>query len=159
MVGGERLVDRAVRVLTEAGCSPVVVVLGAWVGEVPASITVVNEHWREGMGSSLRAGLSYLMATPASNVLVTLVDLPGLTATACSRIVQSKSMIAAAAYDGVRGHPVKFNREHWLPLIEMAHGDQGARAYLTQRSDIEIIEVSDVATGIDLDFNPAAQNG
>ncbi len=34
---GERLVDRAVNVLAEAGCDPVFVVLGAWIGGVPGA--------------------------------------------------------------------------------------------------------------------------
>ena len=33
VIDGERLVDRAVRVLRAGGCDPVYVVLGAWVGE------------------------------------------------------------------------------------------------------------------------------
>ena len=78
VVNGERLVDRSVRILTEAGCAPIVVVLGAWLGEVPDAITVVNKEWAAGMGSSLRAGLEYLLTTRSPSVLVTLVDLPGL---------------------------------------------------------------------------------
>ena len=58
---GERLVDRAVRVLRLGGCDPVVVVLGAAVVEVPgADLVVVNPDWATGMGSSLRAGLAAL---------------------------------------------------------------------------------------------------
>ena len=59
---GERLVDRAVRVLTEGGCDPVFVVLGAWVGDVAGADVVVNDGWPEGMGSSLRIGLEALTA-------------------------------------------------------------------------------------------------
>jgi hypothetical protein len=58
-VGGERLVDRACRVLREGGCAPVIAVLGAAV--VPgagADDVVVNPEWADGMGSSLRAGLA-----------------------------------------------------------------------------------------------------
>ena len=68
VIDGERLVDRAVRVLREGGCEPVYVVLGAWVGEVPGAIVVVNPDWAEGMGSSLRAGLG---AMDADRVVVT----------------------------------------------------------------------------------------
>ena len=152
VVNGERLVDRSVRVLTEAGCAPIVVVLGAWLGEVPDAITVVNKEWAAGMGSSLRAGLGYLLTTPAQSALVTLVDLPGLTALGCARVVSSSAGVAAATFQGERGHPVKFGREHWADIIASAHGDQGARAYLQGRSDVELIEIADVASGEDLDF-------
>ena len=50
VLDGERLVDRAVRVLREAGCDPVVVVLGAWVGEVPGAEVVGNEDVGRGHG-------------------------------------------------------------------------------------------------------------
>ena len=59
-VDGERLVDRAVRVLHEGGCDPVLVVLGAWVGPVEGADIVLNSAWPEGMGSSLRSGLQSL---------------------------------------------------------------------------------------------------
>ena len=152
VVNGERLVDRSVRILVEAGCTPIVVVLGAWLGEVPDAITVVNKEWAAGMGTSLRAGLEYLLTTPAPSVLVTLVDLPGLTALGGARVVSSSAGVAAATFQGERGHPVKFGREHWAEIIASAHGDQGARAYLQGRSDVELIEIADVASGADLDF-------
>ena len=65
VVDGERLVDRAVRVLREGGCDPVLVVLGAWVGDVPGAEVVVNADWASGLGSSLRAGLRAAEAYPA----------------------------------------------------------------------------------------------
>ena len=152
VIDGERLIDRSVRILTEAGCAPIVVVLGAWLGEVPDAITVVNKEWAAGMGSSLRAGLGYLLTTPAQSALVTLVDLTGLTALGCARVAKSPAEIAAATYSGVRGHPVKFSRSHWPEVIKVADGDQGAREFLRGRGDIELIELSDVASGEDLDF-------
>lgn len=153
VVDGERLVDRAVRVLREGGCDPVYVVLGAWTGEVPGALTVANAEWAEGMGSSLRVGLRALGESPARAVVVTLVDLPGLTAQAVARLVDADSGIAAAAYDGERGHPVRFGREHWPGVIEAAQGDSGARAYLREHADeVDLIEVGDVASGEDLDI-------
>jgi CTP:molybdopterin cytidylyltransferase MocA len=151
---GERLVDRAVRVLREAGCEPVVVVLGAWVADVPDADVVVNERWRTGMGSSLRCGLEYL-GPDVDRALVTLVDLPGLTAEAVRRLAAVGStapgeVLAAATYDGVRGHPVLFGRSHWGGVIATATGDRGARGYLAEH-DVRLVEVGDVATGDDLD--------
>lgn len=151
IVNGQRLIDTAVRVLTDAGCSPIYAVLGAWVGEVPGAETIVNSEWSEGMSSSLRAGLEHLSSTDSDRVLVTLVDLPGLTTEACLRVLASPADVAAAAYDGVRGHPVAFTRTHWQAIIDSAEGDAGARAFLQQRHDIALVEVGDVADGQDLD--------
>ena len=151
VIDGERLVDRAVRTLQEAGCFPIAVVLGAWIGEVPGAVIIENPDWASGMGSSLREGLQWVSSTDAQSVVVTLVDLPGLTPQAISRIADTPAELVSATFDGQRGHPVKFGREHWAALIETVSGDTGAREYLRGRDDLVLVEVSDIADGQDLD--------
>ncbi len=152
VIDGERLVDRAVRVLTEGGCDPVVVVLGAWVGEVDGADIIVNDGWPEGMGSSLRTGLQALSEdTTADAVIVTLVDLPGLSAEAIRRIADTEADLVVAGYSGERGHPVKLSRRHWAEAMAVAQGDEGARRLLRGRDDVVLVEVGDVAEGYDLD--------
>ena len=153
LIEGERLVDRAVRVLREAGCDPVYVVLGAWTGEVPGAVTVANAEWPEGMGSSLRAGLVAIQADESvDRVVVTLVDLPGLTGQGVTRLVASSARIAQACFAGERGHPVMLGREHFAGVAAVALGDRGARDYLRARLDeVDVVEIGDVATGEDLD--------
>ncbi len=150
---GERLVDRAVRICREAGCDPVFVVLGAWVDEVPDAVVVVNRVWREGMGSSLHAGLTAAMHDDSiDRVLVTLVDLPGMSGEALARVASSAASIAQGCFDGEPGHPVLLGRDHWAGVIAMAQGDRGARDYLSAHDMfIEFIEVGDIAIGEDLD--------
>ena len=153
LIEGERLVDRAVRVLREAGCDPVYVVLGAWTGEVPGAVTVANPEWSAGMGSSLRAGLVAIQADESvDRVVVTLVDLPGLTGQGVTRLVASSARIAQACFAGERGHPVMLGREHFAGVAAVALGDRGARDYLRARLDeVDVVEIGDVATGEDLD--------
>lgn len=152
VLDGERLVDRAVRVLSEGGCDPVYVVLGAWVGDVDGADILVNDDWPEGMGSSLRLGLQALSEqTTADAVIVTLVDLPGLTPEAIRRIADTDADLAAASYSGERGHPVKMARRHWAEAIAVARGDEGARRLLRGRDDVVLVEVGDVAEGYDVD--------
>lgn len=153
VVNGERLVDHAVTCLRDGGCDRVVVVLGAWIGEVPGAQIVVNPDWAEGMGSSLRAGLAALEDDPAAaNAVVTLVDLPGLTSAAVRRVLLTDGDIVVATYDGERGHPVMFGRCHWSAVRAVASGDEGARRFLLGRNDIALVEVGDVAAGDDLDL-------
>lgn len=151
-VDGERLVDRAVRNLRDGGCNPVLVVLGAWQGEVAGADVVLNPDWAEGMGSSLRVGLAALLPrADVDVVVVTLVDLPGLTPAAVDRVRTAPGSLVVATFAGERGHPVRFAREFWPQIAESAHGDMGARGFLRGRGDITLVEVGDVADGTDLD--------
>ncbi|CAB4335046.1 MAG: NTP transferase domain-containing protein [Actinobacteria bacterium] len=153
---GERLVDRAVRLMREAGAQDVYVVLGAWQGDVSHADIVHNPEWESGMGSSLRAGLEHLQVhSSADRVVITLVDLPGLTAPAITEIADNDSPISVATYLGQRGHPVAFNRQLWLEVAAEAHEDVGARDFLKGHPDlVTLVDVSHLATGEDLDFRP-----
>ena len=149
----------AARVLAAAGCVPVLVVVGAAATEVMAELAdepvVVIEAtgWQEGMGASLRAGLTALEnhADPVA-ALVVPVDLPDLTAEVVLRIAAGAdpAALVRAVYGGKPGHPVLLGRNHWPDLIETAVGDQGARTYLRAHPPREV-ECSDLAGGADVD--------
>lgn len=158
-------VDRAVGVLFEGGCSTVTVVLGASADEAralldeagwsddPAVQVVVADDWDEGMGASLRAGLTALAGDDGSAALVSLVDLPDVDADVVRRVVDAGSdarSLARATYDGRPGHPVLLGRDHWAGVIESARGDHGARDYLDCH-DVLTCECGDLATGRDVD--------
>jgi len=141
---GVRLVDRAAAVLAAGGADPVVVVLGAAVVEVPgADEVVVNQDWESGMASSLKAGLGSAALAGCTAVVVTLVDTPGLRASAVRRLADAHAAgadLAVATYDGRRGHPVLLGRVHWEQIAEQTSGDSGARGYLADHSDL-VVEV------------------
>jgi nicotine blue oxidoreductase len=119
---------------------------------VPDAEVVMNPDWTEGMGSSLRAGLTALTGrSEVESVVVTLVDLPGLTSLAVQRILEADADIVVATYQGERGHPVRFARSHWPDVMAVARGDQGARRFLGGRDDIAFVEVGDLAQGDDMD--------
>jgi nicotine blue oxidoreductase len=151
-IDGERLIDRAIANFHGAGINKVYVVLGAWVGELPGVEVILNPDWAEGMGSSLRAGLSALTTDPTiTEVVVSLVDLPGMTPAALAAVASSPAELAMGSYGGKSGHPAKFARSHWPAIIESAVGDQGARGYLKGRSDITLVALDGLATDGDLD--------
>jgi nicotine blue oxidoreductase len=155
VVDGERLIDRAVRCLREGGCEPVLVVLGAWVDDVAGAEIVVNRNWAEGMGTSLRAGLGTLVATPGiTHAVITLVDLPGMTAAIVRQILDEPADLVVATYRGGRRHPVKMARRHWAEAALAAAGEEGARSFLKNRPDVVEVAIEDQAAGTDLDFAP-----
>jgi CTP:molybdopterin cytidylyltransferase MocA len=152
-VGGERLVDRAVRVLREGGCAPVVAVLGAAVVPVPgADVVVVNPDWAAGMGSSLRAGLAAEALGTAVAAVVVLADQPWLSPAAIRAVARDvdASSLVTAVYGGERGHPVLLGRDHWAGVRELARADVGARAYLAAHAaDVVAVEVEGSAADVD----------
>lgn len=155
------LVERGAAVLHAGGCGPVHVVLGASAEEVrcraelPGSVVVDNPEWPEGIGSSLRAGLTSLAATDARAVLVLLVDQPGIGPAAVARVVaayRDRDALASATYGGTRGHPVLFGSHRWVEIAADARGDRGARAYLkAHEREITLVECGDVARAYDID--------
>lgn len=155
---GALFVEHAAGVLTEAGCTPVVVVLGASAEDVrstaslPGVSLVDNPEWATGMGSSLRAGLSELSTSDAVAMVILPVDTPGVTPAAVRRLISlaTKDSLARATYHGAPGHPVLIGRAHWAAVRESATGDAGARDYLRRHEVLEI-PCEDVATGEDVD--------
>ncbi len=104
------------------------------------------------MGASLRSGLA-ATDTRADAVLVTLVDLPDVTAEVVRRVVAAATGpgdLARATYDGTPGHPVLIGRDHWDGVRATASGDKGARDYLAAH-DVIAVECGDLATGRDVD--------
>ena len=160
---GGLLVERAAAALRAGGCTRVLVVLGAAADRVrreatlPGCALVDNPAWTEGMGTSLRTGLDALAASgdPPGAALVTLVDQPGVSAAAVARVrhaYTSPTSLAAAAYDGHRGHPVLLGAAHWAGVTASARGDRGARGYLAAHgAALTLVECSDVADPRDID--------
>jgi CTP:molybdopterin cytidylyltransferase MocA len=157
---GRLFVESTVDRLRAAGCTRIVVVAGAAADEVRRADlgdadVVENPDWASGMGSSLRRGIEALQETALQGedaVAVMTVDLPGVTAEAITRVLEhaSTKALAAATYDGRRGHPVLIGREHWQGVYEVAQGDSGARAYL-KRHEVTEVACDDVADGHDVD--------
>ncbi|MFG1907884.1 NTP transferase domain-containing protein [Kribbella sp. NPDC048928] len=155
-------VVRAARLLTAAGCSPVVVVVGAAADEVRAELdtepveTVEATNWPEGMSASLRTGLTTLSKPDAPSdlgaVVVVPVDVPGLTEGAVVRVMREAGAeaLVRATYEGKPGHPVLIGRAHWAGVIASAHGDEGARTYLREHRAGKV-ECGDIANGTDAD--------
>jgi CTP:molybdopterin cytidylyltransferase MocA len=101
------LVERAVSLLHAGGCAGITVVVGAAAAEVTAIVTALGRDvdvvtcpdWDEGMGASLRAGLTALARSTHEGegcvdaVLVTLVDLPDLTPEVVARVLDVPAQV------------------------------------------------------------------
>jgi nicotine blue oxidoreductase len=156
---GTAWVVHTARVVAEAGCAPVVVVVGAAADDVRALLDEADVHvvraadWAEGMGASLRAGLRHLITTPGVRAaLVCVVDTPDLDVAVVRRVaaLAEPDVLARATYDGRPGHPVLLGVRHLTAIAESARGDEGARGYLRRHGAVEV-ECADLAAGADVD--------
>jgi molybdenum cofactor cytidylyltransferase len=143
---GVTLVQRAAQQLLDAGCEPVLVVIGAAADRVREALAglpvvcVAHAGFAEGMGSSIAAGMRALTAHDA--VLLAACDMPGITVAHLSALLAGSAegtRRVASSYpderdDGslVRGIPAVFPRADW-PSLATLRGDRGARDLL--RSD------------------------
>jgi molybdenum cofactor cytidylyltransferase len=157
-LNGRPLLHLAVSRAVEVAGQAVTVVLGAnaavlapLLRHTPAAV-IVNRDWAEGMGSSVRAGVSRVPAT-ADAVLLMLADQPAVTAEDLRRLVgtwrRQPQSIVAAHYDGIAGVPAIFPREDFRALTGL-RGDTGARALL-KRGGGRVVRVPLQAAAIDID--------
>ena len=134
---GEPLLRRTVLAVL-AGCAPVLVVLGSQAEEVSASLVglpvtlVINEGWREGIGSSIRVGIGAL-PTDVEGALLFVCDQIALDKKLVMRLleVQSchKKSVVECEYSGVKGTPAYFPAKDFHKL-KILKGDRGAGRFL-----------------------------
>lgn len=151
VVGGSRLVDRAIATLRAGGCDEVVAVVRS--AELTADARlVVNPEPDSGMGSSLRLGLSAVAAESRACVVL-LVDLPGVRADEVAAVIgayRSGAGLVAVRRGGRRSHPVLVDRSLFSELAGSAEGDQGGRAFFGARlAETAFIDYPDPITDID----------
>ena len=135
---GTTLLRHAIDTAHSIPDAPVVVVLGAHSEKIrPAledsrTLIAENPNWREGMASSLHAGLNTLLAAhPAISAVIFLVcDQPLLSANTLANIIatheQTGRPIVASEYSGALGVPALFARSIFPELLALS-GAQGAQ--------------------------------
>jgi molybdenum cofactor cytidylyltransferase len=147
-------VSRAVQIAGHA----VTVVLGANAADIAPALKhssvaiVINRHWREGMASSIRAGLAQLPGN-ADGLLILLADQPDVSHDDLGRLAAAwraqADSIAAASFNGQLGAPAIFPRWCFADLLQL-QGDRGARALL-QRHLSRVQRVSMPSAAVDID--------
>ena len=155
---GNPWIGIATELLLDAGCTEVIVVLGAQAEEAlhlvpqgPYVRVVVAADWAEGMSASLRTGLD---AATGDAALITLVDLPTMPLSVLSRVLEADAALRQATYAGRPGHPVYIAAAHWAGARASLNDDRGAREYLVENGVLQI-ECSDLWDGRDVDGPPA----
>lgn len=140
VLGAETLLDRAVRVARQAGCSPVVVVLGASAELIRIKCNledaevVLNKKWSEGMGSSIRLGVQALR--DVAGCVVMTCDMPAVTAAHLHALMASGEL-TASSYTNRQGVPAYFPASAFEDLLKL-EGDAGARSLLQSARCVDL---------------------
>jgi molybdenum cofactor cytidylyltransferase len=135
-----------------------IVVLGAQAAELspllrhsPGSV-VINRDWREGLASSIRAGIARLPPS-CSGAMLVLADQAGVTAEDLRRLAgawrRNPLGVAAALYGATVGVPAIFP-QHLFGELSQLRGDSGARALLKRHAD-RLVKVPMASAAFDLD--------
>jgi molybdenum cofactor cytidylyltransferase len=131
---GETLLERAVRIASEAADEVIVVTRDN------------NPDADEGIASSIRTGVA---AAGEARILITLCDQPLITAEHLRALIAVDAPIAATVYGGIAGVPAVFAPEFIMELLAL-RGDRGARVII-ERHKAQTHGIPFEAAAVDID--------
>lgn len=156
-VEGGTLLGRVLEACLDSGLDEVVLVLGHRSDRVRAALghllghpklrIVVNPRYREGMSTSLAAGLR-AVEERFDRIMVILGDMPHVTAETVDRLRRAVSAsgrpLGALTFRGRRSHPVVIGRAHY-GAIHGLEGDRGARDLFRDHPEAVCLVEADAA--------------
>jgi len=153
------LIQRVIAAATELAGAAVTVVLGAYAAEIAASLppgsasVIVNRHWQEGIGSSIRVAVARLPGA-CDGVLLLLADQPLVGSHSLNRLAaawrRQPRSIVASRYRAVTGVPAIFPRWCFSDLGAL-RGDHGARILLRRYAD-HVVLLAHPEAEVDIDY-------
>jgi molybdenum cofactor cytidylyltransferase len=163
-VGGQPALQRVVSNAIAVAGSAVTVVLGAHAADITrmfqhsSAAVLINRQWEEGIGASIRCGVSSL-SHACDAVLLMLGDQAAVTTPDLKRLIAAwngqDTVLAASAYTGQLGVPAIFPRWCFTELMEL-RGDQGAKAIINRHSG-RVLRVPMANAAYDLDTDEDVQ--
>jgi molybdenum cofactor cytidylyltransferase len=161
--GDDTFLTRIVRTLVEAAVGDVVVVVGHEKDVVTASFApsglparfVENRDYDRGQLSSLVTGLAVVDRPGVGAVLVTLVDVPLVSASTVRAVIeryrQTRAPVVRPTSGSRHGHPLLIDRS-LFPLLRAAEPGAGAKSIVrAHASPVGDVEVADEGAFTDID--------
>jgi molybdenum cofactor cytidylyltransferase len=145
---GQTLVRRIVDAAEEAGCSPIVIVIGSDKNKVAqelertGAVIVENVNWNKGMGTSIRSGVQRLIdIAPNVEAIVLLVcDQPFVDSHTIEQVIalgeKTKKAIVASSYAGTLGVPALFDRSSAKELLALDDGSGAKPVIFSNRGQV-----------------------
>ena len=143
---GKTLVRAIIDAACEAGCSPVVVVIGSKGEKIYPElrhanvVEVRNAGWQCGIGSSIRSGVQALIdhAPDVEAILLLVCDQPAVNARVIEDLIATrettKKEIVASSYADTVGVPALFNRSLFERLLSLVD-EAGAKSIILQNPE------------------------
>jgi molybdenum cofactor cytidylyltransferase len=159
-IDGETILERTLQNVRASNVDEIVLVLGHAAESIERTIAaadvklVRNPAYQQGLGTSLRAGLTAVNAN-ARAALIILADQPWVSSETLDRLIashqESKQQIIIPIYRGFRGNPVLLDRSVF-PEVQALEGDVGCRAVFGDHTEnILKLEVDDPGILLDID--------
>lgn len=158
---GEPMLTRAARMAIAVGGTNAVAVLGAQADELKKNLgnvsiqCVINPEWSQGMGSSIKAGMRWIIEynPGTTGVLIVVCDQPAVSATHLHALVARHdgpaTPVVASTYAGTTGVPALFDSTLFGELLSLPDAE-GAKAIIMRYRD-QVTEVSLPGGEVDLD--------
>jgi molybdenum cofactor cytidylyltransferase len=118
---------------------------------------ITNENYRQGISSSIRAGVSCLMdAEKAQGILISLADLLFLTSETINVLIneylREEVGILVPVFEGLTGHPVIVDVNRFQDDINQITGDRGLRGLLKRyHEEVKKVPWHDDSVTCDID--------
>jgi molybdenum cofactor cytidylyltransferase len=157
---GRPLLEHVLDSVRASSVTEIILVLGSEARAIEQEIdtenvrVVINENYRQGIGTSLKAGLASVDAH-AEAALIALADQPFVRSTTLDRLIAEhragKAEIVIPTYRGFRGNPVLLDRSVFSEVMALT-GDVGCRAIFGDHTQgIVKVEVDDAGILLDID--------
>jgi molybdenum cofactor cytidylyltransferase len=162
LFGEETMLERSLSALCASRVDEIVVVLGHGFERIleavdfshPGVRVVLNRHYRQGLSSSIRAGMSRISPS-AGAVLIALGDQPFVSPDVIDSLLERMNSgshgIVVPVYRGRRGNPVLMSRKYFR-LLNSLRGDEGGRSILAEHPD-DVLRVEVGSSGVLRDFD------
>ncbi len=160
-VNGVPLLVHSVRAALGSGTKSVNVILGAnklahkeVIRNLPVNV-ISNHYWKSGMGSSIKAGLNYVIRkySDTEAVILMVCDQPAISSShlknLINKYISTGSHIVASSYSGTAGVPALFSRTFFSNIL-MLKDEQGAKKLIEQFPE-QVHKVEFLKGNIDLD--------
>lgn len=145
---GKTLLERMLQAASGSVYEQVIVVLGAYSESMeklidPSKATIVqNNNWEEGIASSIRSGLTALIAGPnhIDAAVFIVCDQPFVSTALLNKLAQKMeetgTKIIASAYGGTVGTPALFDKSFFPALLKLQGHDGAKKIIMEERENM-----------------------